>query len=409
MFTDSFHELNGVGTLSREFVNFAQRNNLTFCCVYGGASTQAKREGSLLRLQLKRSSASFPVDQGLYCDPLLSRYRNRVLDQLRSFDPDIIHITGPGDMGILGFWVSHSLKRPLAASWHTNLHEYAARRLEKMFSFAPCPLRNRVTSAAESQILRALMSFYGLAHFIFAPNVAMVDMLQAWTQRPSYRMSHGVDFIRFSPTRRAGTNECFQIGYVGRLTPEKNVRSFAELERRLVAAGQTNFRMLLVGDGSEREWLQRNLRFADLPGVLLGDSLAAAFAGMDAFVFPSGTDTFGLVVLEAMASGVPVIVGKQAGARVEVSDGVAGFVADDFTEGVLRLMSCGSLRRRMGEEARRFAVSKGWCGVFEDVYRTYDLALSRDEVRRRMNPRVIDADGSHALETIAGRDNITIR
>ncbi|MBC7928055.1 MAG: glycosyltransferase [Bryobacteraceae bacterium] len=397
LFTDSFHELNGVGTLSREFVSFTRNHNLAFCCVHAGPTTRAYREGSLLQLELKRSAASFPLDEGLYCDPLLSRYRNRVLDQLRSFDPDIIHITGPGDMGVLGFWVSNNLKRPMAASWHTNLHEYASRRLEKVFSFAPCSIRNRVTSVAERQSLRALMSFYAMAHFVFAPNAAMVEMLQASTRRPSYLMSHGVDFSRFSPTLRAGKKGPFCIGYVGRLTPEKNVRYFAELERRLVAAGHNDFRMLLVGDGCEREWLRKNLHFADLPGVLEGDSLAAAFAGMDAFVFPSATDTFGLVVLEAMASGVPVIVKEQTGARVQVCDGVAGFVADDLTDGVMRLMNCVALRRSMGEEARRFAVAKGWSSVFEDVYRNYDLALTRDEVRRRMNPRVAPSKAAHAF------------
>jgi glycosyltransferase involved in cell wall biosynthesis len=168
---------------------------------------------------------------------------------------------------------------------------------------------------------------------------------------------------------------------VGRLTPEKNVRWFCELERSILAAGQRDFRLLLVGDGSEREWLKKNLQFGDLPGVLRGDSLAAAFAEMDIFVFPSRTDTFGLVILEAMASGVPVVVSPETGARVHVQDGVAGFLATDFTESVLQLMGSESLRQRMGAEARRFACSRDWIRVFEDLYQTYDTALDTQQVR----------------------------
>lgn len=345
------------------------------------------REGSVLDIELKRSPASFPVDEGLYCDPLLSRYHHRIVRELRKFDPDVIHITGPGDMGILGFWVSNTLRIPMAASWHTNLHEYAGRRLDKTFGFAPGALRHQLSRVAEAQSLRALVSFYRLAHFVLAPNASMVAMLEQRTTRPAYLLSHGVDYERFRPERRNGSHGPFTIGYVGRLTPEKNVRAFAALEQQLIAAGIGDFRFLLVGEGAERPWLERHLRFADMPGTLRGDSLAAAFAGMDTFVFPSRTDTFGLVVLEAMASGVPVVVSDETGARVQVQDGVSGFVGSDFAAGVRALMECSDRRRRMGEEARRHAESFGWRGVFEDVYRTYAQAFLREEVKRRMNPR----------------------
>jgi phosphatidylinositol alpha 1,6-mannosyltransferase len=145
--------------------------------------------------------------------------------------------------------------------------------------------------------------------------------------------------------------------------------------------------LVLVGDGSEREWLKRNLQFGELPGVLRGDSLAAAFADMDIFVFPSRTDTFGLVILEAMASGVPVVVSPETGARVQVQHGVTGFLAEDLTEGVLQLMRSDSLRQRMGAEARRFACSRDWSSVFEDLYQTYDAALNIEQVRSRIGMR----------------------
>ncbi len=395
LFTDSFHELNGVATVSREFQAYAQRRGLPLCCVHSGPRTQVTEEGSVRTIELKRGPFSFKLDENLYCDPLLNRYRDWTMRQLETFRPDIIHITGPGDMGILGFWISHCIQVPKAASWHTNLHEYAGRRVHKLLRWAPEGLRERVAAAAEHHSLRALMSFYRFSHFTMAPNQTMVDLLHERTGRPAYRMKHGVDCARFSSAHRADPRESggelrldgageFCVGWVGRLTPEKNVRALVDIERQLVAAGERNFRFLIVGDGGERQWLERNLQRAEFPGFLTGDALAAAFASMDAFVFPSHTDTFGLVILEAMASGVPVVLGSQAAPRVGVRNGIEGFVSDLFTDGILTLMRSPELRRDMGMAAQRLAASQTWDVVFDGVYKTYEVALQTEEVRRRL-------------------------
>jgi phosphatidylinositol alpha 1,6-mannosyltransferase len=378
LFTDSFHEANGVATLSREFAAFAQRQQLPFFCVHSGAETRAIHQESFTTLELKRGLTAFPLDHDLYCDPLLSRFKSWVTARLRPFGPELVHITGPGDVGILGLWVAHSLRIPLVASWHTNLHEYAARRLDKLFYFVPDTWRERISNTAEHQSLRACVSFYGLARFLLAPNETMVHLLEERTRRSVFLMAHGVDSEVYSPSRRSRRTSSFCIGYVGRLTPEKNVRFLVELEKNLLAGGQRNFRFLLVGEGSEKEWLRRNLQFGEFPGNLHGDALAESFANMDAFVFPSRTDTFGLVLLEAMASGVPVVVSPETGMRAGVQHGVTGFHAgdlDSYTQSVLHLMKSEAVHREMGSAAREFARSKTWCGVFQQLYRTYETGL----------------------------------
>ena len=378
-FTDSFYETNGVATLSREFASFAQRQQLPFLCVHSGAETQVMEHGSVTTLELKRGLTAFPVDHGFYCDPLLSRFKSWVTGRVRGFGPDLVHITGPGDMGILGFWVAHSLGIPLVASWHTNLHEYAARRLDKLFDLLPDAWRNRISGAAERQSLRACVSFYGLARFLLAPDETIVHLLTERTGKPAFLIAHGVDSEVFSPGRRSRRNGSFCIGYVGRLTPEKNVRFLAELEQNLLAAGQREFHFLLVGEGSEKEWLRKNLQSGEFRGTLHGDALAESFANMDAFVFPSRTDTFGLVLLEAMASGVPVVVSPEAGRRAGVQNGVTGLYAGDincFTQSVLRLMQSEAVRGEMGFAAREFACSKTWSAVFQQLYRTYETGLN---------------------------------
>jgi phosphatidylinositol alpha 1,6-mannosyltransferase len=99
---------------------------------------------------------------------------------------------------------------------------------------------------------------------------------------------------------------------------------------------------------------------------------------MDVFVFPSRTDTFGLVVLEALASGVPAVVSPETGVRAGVRHGVTGFYAEDsnsFTQGVLYLMTSEAVHREMSSAARDFAGSKTWHGVFEQLYLTYETGL----------------------------------
>ena len=382
LFSDCFQELNGLGTVSREFVAFAQSRGLPFCCVHSGPETRVSRVNSVTTIELKRG-LTFAVDQELNCDPFLSRYRNWVMEQLRTFRPNLIHITGPCDIGILGFWISHLLGVPMVASWHTNLHEYASCRINKVLRAAPRGVRDRAAAAVEHHTLRALTAFYRLAHFVLAPNQNTVNLLAERTGRPAYLMKHGVDAARFSRRQRTVDGE-FCIGWVGRLMPEKNVWAFVKLEHQLLAAGARDFHMLLVGDGGEREWLREHLQFATLPGFLQGGELAAAFACMDAFVFPSRTDTFGLVILEAMASGVPVVLSSEAGSRIGIRHGVEGLLTDNFTEAVLSLMRCRDLRESMSTASERFAQARNWNEVFDDLYGTYGRALEVPEVRRRM-------------------------
>ena len=382
LFTDSFYEVNGVATLSQNFVRFAQAEHLPILCVHGGRQTRITQEGSCCIIELKRSSLAFRLDADLYCDPLLNRYRNFLLRQLSAFKPDLIHITGPGDVGILGLWVAHLLRIPLAASWHTNLHEYVYLRLNKTFRRLPERARERLTRMVERQTLRALMRFYKMPRFLLAPNRSTVDLLQQRTGRQAFPMRHGVDLERFAPAdcdRRPGP---FRIGYVGRFTPEKNVRYLAELEHNLILAGENRFRFLLVGEGSEQNWLRQNLQFVDFAGVLRGRELAGAFAAMDVFVFPSRTDTFGLVLLEAMASGVPAVLSPEAGTRLGIQHGVNGMMAEDFTESVLGLMRNETFRCAVGSAARDFAASHSWCDVFKDLYLTYQEGLKVVDLRR---------------------------
>ena len=385
-FTDSFHEVNGVALTSRQFEAFARRRQLPFFSVHAAARAQTITEGSVTSYELQRSSAAFNLEatSDLSFDPLLWRNSRSLMSALQAFKPDLLHVTGPGDLGFLGLYVAYQLGVPLAASWHTNVHEYAGRRLHKLLSFLPPGSADKLSHAAERGSFRAAAQFYNRAKMLFAPNQELVDLLRTETKQSCHLMQRGVDAILFNPQKRTPGDRPFTIGYVGRLSVEKNVRLLADLEKAIRSAGITNYRFLLAGSGGEQQWLSKNLQQAEMRGVLRGEVLARAYADMDVFAFPSQTDTFGNVILEALASGVPAVVTAGGGPKYLVRSGETGFVAADdaaFLRCVLTLMRDGELHSRMQLAARAYACDITWDRVFEKVYDVYSAHLSRNGFR----------------------------
>jgi len=316
LFSDSYHEANGVARTTRAIEACAKKRNIPLLSVHAGPETRLVHDGSIVRLDLRRSKVlSFGLEHDLRFDLALWRHASRVADALRWFAPDVLHFTGPSDVGQMGACLGHRLDIPMVASWHTNLHEYASRRL---------PFGNKLW--IETQTLRALMLFYRIPRVVLAPNRELASMLEQGTGKPTLLMSRGVDTDLFSPAKRRGSNAIVNIGYVGRLSVEKNVRLLHALEAELDAEG-LDVRFTIVGDGSEREWLRRRMLRADFTGVLHGEALAEAYAQMDVFAFPSETDTVGNVVLEAMASGVPVVAMASGGPKFIVDTGTTALVA----------------------------------------------------------------------------------
>jgi glycosyltransferase involved in cell wall biosynthesis len=378
-FTDTYAETNGVALTSRQLESFARRRDYPFLCIKGADRTGQYHNGSVTSLELARGAFKIGLDRGLRHDVFLWRHQARVAAALRAFRPDVIHAVSPGDVSEIGVYLAKRMKLPLALSWHTNLHEFAALRLGKMLGWIPPQLRASAMHFSEAQILKAVLAFYRLGDVLYAPNSELIDMLRERTGKPVFHMKRGIDTQLFTPAKRTIHDGTLRLGYVGRTTPEKSVRFLRELETALIAAGVPPFRLLIVGDGSERAWLGRNLKAADLPGTLRGEDLAQAYANMDVFVFPSRTDTFGNVVLEAFASGVPAIVTNAGGPKFIVREGISGFVSHsetEFVEHTARLLRDEPLRSGMARAARGQACGESWDSVFEKVYEGYSAAIA---------------------------------
>ena len=382
-FPDSFHEINGVAHTSRHFEAFARRRNLPFLCVRAGDREENLiQDGNVWTLELPRGIFSFALEKDLRFDPAFPRHVPLIEETLARFSPDLIHITGPSEVGMLGAGLAHHLGLPLAASWHTNVHEYAARRADWFLRMLPKERAEATEQKIEDLTLTAAAKFYSVARILFAPNRELCKLLERTTGRECRLMPRGVDAELFHPAKRLRNTEDteFVLGFVGRLSIEKNVAQLVAVQDELERMGITNFRFLIVGHGAEQNWLRERLHRAEFPGVLRGEALSAAYASMDLCVFPSHTDTFGNVILEAMASGVPAVVTPDGGPCTIVRDGQTGRIVPDerFSAAVAEILIDPAKHESMRQASRAYALTASWDAVFDGVYDAYETLVPQE-------------------------------
>jgi len=381
---DSFQEVNGVAHTSRHFEAFARRRNLPFLCIRAGNRTENGtpaliEEGNVWTLELPRGIFSFALEKDLRFDPAFPRHIPMITEVLDRFRPNLIHITGPSEVGMLGAGLAYHRSLPLAASWHTNVHEYLARRSDWLLKFLPERQSQSAGQKIQDLTLAAAARFYSIARVLYAPNIELCQLLESATGRPCRLMPRGVDTDLFTPAKRppAASGTPFILGFVGRFSIEKNIALLATIHDQLIGQGITNFRFLIIGQGDEAQWLRERMPQAEFAGVLRGEALAQAYASMDIFVFPSHTDTFGNVVLEALASGVPAIVTPDGGPRYIVRENETGHIVPDeeFTATIATLIADPVRHAAMREAARAYALTASWDAVFEGVYTGYQQIL----------------------------------
>ncbi|MGH9071348.1 MAG: glycosyltransferase family 4 protein [Acidimicrobiales bacterium] len=222
----------------------------------------------------------------------------RVLRWLRDFVPDVVHVVNPVFLGIAGVVAASRAKLPLVASYHTDVPKYAA-----FYHLG----------WASGGIWRVVRALHNRASVNLATSATALEELRSHGVRSPQLWVRGVDADLFNPSRRPGLRASFTDDptvavalYVGRLGPEKG------LERLAPLAGAAGIHLVVVGKGPEEERLRDLMEGPSVTftGPLLGAELADAYAGADVFVFPSTTETLGLVILEAMAAGLPVVAAE---------------------------------------------------------------------------------------------------
>lgn len=315
IFVDAPDHTSGVATTLRQWSEQAEQSGRDLAIFHCGTEN------------LFRNGLRFPavgtlnlgVYQGLNMNvPVVTD----VLAAARARGCDAVHISTPGPMGLLGLVVARELGVPAYGTFHTDFPSYAAQLTGDY--------------RLEAGAWKYMRWFYGQLDKIAAPSTATRDKL-TWNGIDADKLAvvgRGIRTEKFSPRHRnialramwGGARHDWLL-YVGRISKEKNLECLVEAFKR-VSARRKDIGLVIAGDGPYREEMARAL--ADLPvvftGVQKGAELAQIYASSDLFVFPSETDTFGVVLLEAQASGVPVLVSSEGGPRDCVVNGLTGAV-----------------------------------------------------------------------------------
>ena len=294
----------------------------------------------------------------------------RVMRAVRAFRPDVLHLATEYSLGLTGLRIGRQVSIPVVASFHTNIPGYLP-----YYGFP----------WASDLCWRYLRWFHNQAEVTFSPSETNRRVLRSHGFENVRIWGRGVDTERFAPTHRCSTTrerhgprDALHLLYVGRLTPEKDLPILFDAYQRAAAAKPSRpIHLVLAGDGAYspriREQAPSGVTFA---GYLEGPALSKAYSSADVFVFPSRVETLGNVVLEAMASGLPVVAAAEGGTLENVRDGVNGLLcvpgdADALAQGIMRLAQEPELRAQLSHNARAWAEERTWELAFAPLIACY--------------------------------------
>jgi len=309
----------------------------------------------------------------LYPELKLALPRPAVSEALERFRPDLVHVVNPAVLGLGGIWLAKTRNLPLVASYHTHL---------------PIYLEHYGLGMLEPLLWELLKAAHNQAELNLCTSTAMVEELAAKGIEHTALWQRGVDTDLFRPELANPTMRTRLHGghsdtgnlllYIGRLSAEKQIERIRPVLEALPQA-----RLALVGDGPHRQQLERVFEgtATTFVGYLAGHELASAYASGDAFVFPSSTETLGLVLLEAMAAGCPVVGANRGGIPDIVTDGVNGRLYEpdqpaSLITAVQGLLGDQTTRSQLRQEARQEAERWGWAGATAQLRDYYQQVLA---------------------------------
>lgn len=295
--------------------------------------------------------------------------------KLRDFKPDLIHIATPDILGLHALRFAMKENIPVVTSYHTHFSSY---------------LKYYGLGFLEKLLWVYLHWFYEKCEQLYAPSESMIDELKRIGVRTEMKLwTRGVDTYLFHPRNRSEEwrrKNGFQeddivVAFVSRLVWEKNLEVVASVFNRIMNSNKS-IRTLVVGDGPARDEFAQKVPGTVLTGYLGGVDLARAYASSDIFFFPSDTESFGNVTLEAMSSGLPAVVAEAVGSRSIVKNHINGFRTepDDksgFAEFLLEISVNQTLRKEMAEASRQHAELYDWSRILDQLLLYYGDVLKK--------------------------------
>lgn len=386
--TDTLTDVNGVARTIEHMARVA-RNREKDLTVISCVGQPPAADYSLRNFQPVGEFNTPEYDQQPVCVPPMLE----MLEYLESRRFSELIISTPGLVGLTGLAAGRLMGLRLVGIYHTDFPQYVGMLTDdEMLS---------------SMTWRYMHWFYDQMDMIFVPSeVYRRQLADGGIDESKLRiLGRGVDLERFNPAhrdtdfwRRHGLDDGVTFVYVGRVSQEKNIRRLLDAFCNLPMVG-VPVRLAIVGDGPSLDELRRQYRRRDIvfTGFLDGDELAQAYASADVSVFPSTTDTFGNVVLEAAASGLPAIVTDKGGPQELVSHGRTGLVIEADTPGSLReamreLAADAARRRTLGAAARLAATRHGWESAFDIFWHRDDPgAVTRAETAKTRQSNAVPA------------------
>lgn len=349
-------EVNGVAYTCRNLLKQFRAAGIAVDVLTYGTRETILAPDDHTRILVHAPVNGFNIDPSLRVDPFIRM--GHIAREVLATRYSVVHSTTPDPLGWLAADVAAKQGIPFVAGYHTMVDIYARMRLGVL---------------AERAARVLLDWYYGRADLILAPSEPVRALLADRYDAPVAVLGRGVDHDLFSPRFRARAHDGeVHALYVGRVATEKNLDALAG-----VFTDAEVCRLTIVGDGPHLATLQRRMPEARYTGTLTGERLSRAFASADYFVFPSETDSFGNVVLQAMSSGLPVVVMATLGAKESVVDGVTGFVAHDraeFVDACRLLAHDADLRARMSAAARAHSLGFCWGAIFDRLLELYASA-----------------------------------
>lgn len=298
-----------------------------------------------------------------------------VQQRLRDFAPTLIHIATPDLLGFRAMRFAQANQIQIVASYHTHFTSY---------------LKYYNMDMLEILGWKYLVWFYSQCKHIYVPTSSMADELSGKGIRDGLRIwARGVDTTLFSPEkrdmewRRANgiTDDQLVVTFVSRLVWEKDLQTVVDSLRKVTASNPI-VKPMLVGDGPAKKELEQLIPDGFFTGFLTGEDLARAYASSDVFFFPSDTETFGNVTLEAMSSGIPAVVADATGSKSLVESGVNGYLGTpkktrEFADLILKLAAAPETRVLMADAARQKALAYSWETINNGLLDMYHEALSQ--------------------------------
>lgn len=295
--------------------------------------------------------------------------------KLKDFNPDIIHIATPDLLGYKGLKWAMEHDIPVVSSFHTHFASY---------------LKYYKLGFLEPVGWKYLKWFYEKCDQVYVPSKSMIDELVSKKIDGNYKVwARGVEIDNFNPELRSESwreEMGFQkndivVTFVSRLVWEKNLEVYADVINDLKKQ-YSNVKALIVGDGPAMEELKEMIPDAEYTGFLKSHSLSVAYASSDIFFFPSESETFGNVTLEAMSCGLPCVVADAAGSKSLITDGENGFLvkADDkelFRSRIEQLVLDPSLRKEMGQVSVEKSKGYSWKAINEKLLSYYGEVLQK--------------------------------